>query len=158
MNIVKNAGALLVAVAASVAFSSVASANELLVTPSQSKGASPSIALDIVSDGDVSGFQFALDFGNAKIAKADVSRCLSELPSSFAGKCQQVGSKIYVIAMANQMTTLPAGIVPVGSVTVSAPALGRTAVQSKAQTFKITEMEFVDVKGNVLQTQSKISE
>lgn len=157
MNALKNAGALLVAAAASLAMSSAVSANELLITPAQGKAANPAIALDIVSDGNVSGFQFALDFGKAKLAKVDVSRCLSELPSSFAGKCQQVGSKVYVIAMANQMATLPAGMVPVGSIVAFAQAESK-AGGSQGQRFVVTDLEFVDVKGGILQAQSKISE
>ncbi|MGE4359119.1 MAG: hypothetical protein AB7D30_04675 [Lysobacteraceae bacterium] len=157
MKAFKNASALLVMTVTSLAMSSAVSANELLITPAQGKAANPAIALDIMSDGNVSGFQFALDFGKAKLAKVDVSRCLSELPSSFSGKCQQVGSKVYVIAMANQMTSLPAGMIPVGSIVAFAQAESK-AGGSQKQRFVVTDLEFVDVKGGVLQTKSKVSE
>lgn len=140
-----------------LAVPSLASANELLVTPVQSKNASTAIALDIVSDGNISGFQFALDFGKAKLAKMNLSRCLSELPSSFAGECRQVGSKVYVIAMANQMVTLPEGIVSIGSIATTVPSTEK-AGNGQKRSFVITDLEFVGVKGNVLKTDSKIAD
>lgn len=146
MNAIKKNGVFAVALALAFTVSQFASANELLVTPAQSKSANTSIALDIVSDGDVSGFQFALDFGNTKIAKANLSRCLSELPSTFAGECRQVGSKIYVIAMANQMVALPAGVIPVGQVTIPSVTNARTARSVSSKAFVITDLEFVGVK------------
>lgn len=139
-----------------LAVPSLASANELLVTPAQSKAAGAAIALDIVSDGNISGFQFALDFGKAKLAKMNLSRCLSELPSSFAGECRQVGSKVYVIAMANQMVTLPEGIVSIGSISTAPSA--EKANGSQKRSFVITDLEFVGVKGNVLKADSKIAD
>lgn len=157
MNVFKRNGALITAAMFVFSLPMTASANELLVTPAQSKAMGSTIALDIVSDGNVSGFQFALDFGKAKIAKANLSRCLSELPSSFAGECRQVGSKVYVLAMANQMVSLPSGVVPVGSIAVPAPSDAK-AKDGRQGSFVITDLEFVDVKGNILRTESKISD
>ncbi len=158
MNAFKMNGAIVMASMLFLSASMTASANELLITPAQSKAAESAIALDIVSDGNVSGFQFALDFGKAKIAKVNLDGCLSELPSSFSGNCRQVGSKIYVLAMANQMVALSPGVVPVGSIVVSATSNNAKVQGGGNGSFAITDLEFVDVKGKILKTESKISD
>ena len=132
-----------------------ASAAELLVTPASSKSGNSQVALDIVSDGDVSGFQFAINVGKGLEGKVDVSKCLSELPSGFSGQCQLAKGKVFVIAMADRVTTLPAGVISVGSIEFPAATLEKAG--ARKPTFSITDMEFVDVNGTPLNASSQIS-
>lgn len=95
-----------------------ASAAELLLTGNAAakKGAS-TYALDIVSDGDVRGFDFVIPV--PKGAKVDVSKCLSALPAGFQGVCKHNEGEIAGIAISMEPKTLPAGVHSIGVVTIS---------------------------------------
>lgn len=131
--------------------SSSSFAAELLVTKGVAKGTGSRVSLDVVSEGDVSGFNFTVALGKVQASKADLSKCVSELPKGWSGECNLVNGKVIIIAMADRMTTLPAGAVSVGSIGFN------TADMSKAQqAITIENMEFVDVKGNVLQATTTV--
>lgn len=130
-----------------------ASATELLVTPVQAKGGNSRVALDIVSAGDVSGFQFTVNLGKAAARSADLSKCVSDLPAGFSGECRLVKGKVNVIAMADRMTTLPAGPISVGS--IGFPASDVANAGGGAQV-TIENLEFVDVNGTVLPATSAV--
>ncbi len=98
-----------------------ASAAELLLTgDSNAKKGGSTYALDIVSDGDVRGFDFVIPV--PKGAKVDVSKCLSALPKGFQGVCKHNEGEIAGIAISMEPKTLPAGVHSIGVVTISGAA------------------------------------
>lgn len=109
----------LIFAAAAVAFGmGSASAAELLLTGnSTAKKGGSTYALDIVSDGDVRGFDFIIPV--PKGAKVDVSKCLSSLPKGFQGVCKHNEGEIAGIAISMEPKTLPAGVHSIGVVTIS---------------------------------------
>lgn len=144
-NMLKIVGAALILSAGS------ASAAELLLTPAASKSGNTNLALDVVSDGEVSGFQFSIALDKAQAASVDLSKCVSDLPKGFSGECGIGNGKLTVIAMANGMTTLPAGAISVGSL-----GFPRSAAKA-AQDLVIGDVEFVDVKGNPVKVSQQIA-
>ncbi|MCC6506963.1 MAG: hypothetical protein IT475_16165, partial [Aquimonas sp.] len=68
--------------------SGIASAAEVLVTEgSAEKSGASRVALDIVTDGNVSGFNFFVRTGEVK-GSINVGSCVSDLPKGFSGTCQ----------------------------------------------------------------------
>jgi hypothetical protein len=127
-----------------------AQAAELLVTPAMGKGGAMSVALDIVAAKDeVSGFQFTLNLGKGAKGQANLSKCASALPSGFTGHCRQNGNKIVFFVLADRMTTLPEGVISVGSISFNAGAAPKAAMT-------VEEMEFVDVKGSPISASSRV--
>ncbi|MCX7557211.1 hypothetical protein OS187_10350 [Xanthomonadaceae bacterium JHOS43] len=104
-----------------------ASSAELVLTSDgiSKKGARGSqsevIAVDIVSDGNVRGFDFIIPVSEG--AKVDTSRCLADLPKGFQGVCKFNGTEVAGIAIATDKTSLPKGIHSVGHVTFGPGAL-----------------------------------
>jgi hypothetical protein len=127
-------------------------AAELLVTPVQAKGGNASVALDIVSDGNVSGFQFSVNLGKGAARSADLSKCVADLPAGFSGECRLNKGVVNVFVLADKMTALPAGPVSVGSIGFGASDLAKAG----GAKFTIENLEFVDVKGQVLPATSAV--
>lgn len=127
------------AVLAAATFST-AGAAELLLTQGAAKNrATTSIALDIVSDGDVRGIDFVIPV--AKGMKVNTSRCLSALPEGFQGMCKFNGTEVAGMVYSVSPLTLPKGIHSIGSITFSGrnlPASGLSvqfnAVDTNAKT------------------------
>lgn len=128
-----------------------AGAAELLVTPVTAKGGNASVALDIVSDGNVSGFQFSVDLGKGAARSADLSKCVADLPAGFSGECRLAKGKVNVFVLADKMAALPAGPVSVGSIGFAA-----SDMKAGGAKFTIENLEFVDVKGQVLPATSAV--
>jgi hypothetical protein len=127
-----------------------AQAAELLVTPAMGKGGAMSVALDIVTAKDeVSGFQFTLDLGKGAKGQANLAKCTASLPAGFSGQCRQNGQKIVFFALADRMTTLPEGVVSIGSISFNAGAVPKGGMTIEA-------MEFVDVKGVPVSASSRV--
>ena len=124
MKLIKSAAALL----CMVGFSSSAFAAELLIVDSaaKSRGGSSAISLDIVSQGDVRGFDFIIPV--PKGAKVDASKCFATLPKGFQGRCQfnEKDSEISGIAFAAEKITLSEGVHSLGTISIS----GRDAAKS----------------------------
>lgn len=126
-------------------------AAELLVTPVTAKGGNASVALDIMSDGNVSGFQFTVNLGKASPRSADLSKCVADLPAGFSGECRLVKGKVNFFVLADKMTALPAGPVSVGSIGFAASDMAKAGGK-----ISIENLEFVDVKGQVLPATSSV--
>lgn len=128
-----------------------AGAAELLVTKaaSQSKAGGTRVALDLVTDGDVSGFNFFLRTGDLGAGKVDLSGCVAELPKSFGGECRASKDGVYVFAMANARTTLPAGVTAIGSVVLPSSL-------AKSSSYAIEELEIADVDGKSIEKSAQV--
>lgn len=120
---------------------------ELLATSSVQKSAGR-IALDLVSDGEVSGFSFFVRTGGAKV---DTSKCLAELPKGFSGGCQLGKDGVYVLAVADAMTTLPAGATTIGYLSMS-------GLEKRALSVSIEQLEMSDVRGDVVSATSQVAQ
>ncbi|MEJ5207010.1 hypothetical protein [Denitratimonas sp. CY0512] len=107
---------------------------ELLLTDdglSKSRSAGKMVALDVVSNGDLSGFDFIIPV--PKGAKVDTSKCLSALPAGFEGRCKHNEGEIAVIAISMNAKALPAGVHSIGSIAISgADFSARTNVKFNA--------------------------
>ena len=106
-----------------VAFSGVAGANDVVLAQVASKS-QESVSLDIVSDGNATGFQFALPLSKTargSSAKAmDLSKCLSDLPKTHQGRCvyREKTNDIFVIAFSLDNALLPEGVVGLGTISL----------------------------------------
>jgi hypothetical protein len=118
-----------------------AMANDLIASVESGKGArGTAIGLDIVSDGTVAGFSFALEVPGVDAKNVVTKGCAKDLPSSFKAQCSFVNGKLMFIGASERPgATLAAGVVPVGSIVIS-------GVQ-KAGPIKITGLEFSDDMG-----------
>jgi hypothetical protein len=118
------------AVAASLLVAGNVSAAELLASVEQVKGGAMAIGLDLVSDGTVAGFSFAVEVGAVESKAIRTGNCVSQLPKGFTAQCAFNQGKLFVIASADAAgTVLPAGVVSVGSVTVASPMAKASSVR-----------------------------
>lgn len=114
-----NISRILVAVV-SLGFLGSATGAELILTDdglAKSRGAGKMVALDVVSNGDLSGFDFIIPV--PKGAKVDTSKCLSALPDGFEGRCKHNEGEVAVIAISMSADVLPAGMHSIGSIAIS---------------------------------------
>ncbi|MEB2314558.1 MAG: hypothetical protein OZ919_00485 [Xanthomonadaceae bacterium] len=93
-----------------------AHADELLITSAKNKGGSAT-ALDVVSDGSTTALQIRLNVGEGQ--KVDLSNCVSGLPSTHTGVCAYKNGKVTILVHSDKNELLPAGVVSIGSVTMS---------------------------------------
>jgi len=134
------------------AFAVSANAAELVLTASDTsaKSSSGQVALDIATDGNVSGFNFVVKLpAGTKLGAADLSGCLADLPKGFSGDCRQGPEGIYVFAMANDKSTLPAGVISVGR-------LALPAALAKAE-LVIDQLVFADVDGVAIESSHQVA-
>lgn len=95
-------------------------ANEVVATAGMEKSRGH-VSLDIVSDGNASGFQFSIPI-TANVRNfdksLDLSGCLADLPKTHTGKCVYRPKKndILVIVYSLDNALLPEGVVGVGSI------------------------------------------
>lgn len=135
-----------VLIAAAFACVGSASAAELLLTGNAGlakRGAASAIALDIVSDGDVRGFDFIISV--PKGAKVDTSKCLASLPAGFQGVCKHNEGEIAGIAISMDPKPLPAGVHSIGMVSISGV---RMAKKLDVQ-FTAADVNAVQIKSSV---------
>jgi hypothetical protein len=99
-------------------FSFSASADDLIGTIGQGKGGRTTVALDLITSGESTVFEFVIDVPKGA-TNVDVSKCLSSLPSSHIGKCQYNAESGEVIGIAYSTTNalLQKGALDLGSVT-----------------------------------------
>lgn len=114
MTIIHKSALLAIALGAT---SFAASADDLIGTIGKSRNGSTVVAIDLITNGDSSVFEFVVEV--PKGAKnIDVSKCLSGLPSTHIGKCQynEADGEIIGIAYSTTAATLPKGVVELGTV------------------------------------------
>lgn len=91
-------------------------AEKVLLTSEAAKSGRNFVSLDIDSDGTTGAFSFVVDLP-ADATNIDVSKCLSDLPSSHKGECRVVkGNRLAVIAFSMQNSILSPGVVSLGSI------------------------------------------
>lgn len=136
----------LVSLAAIFGFSTVSSANDVIFTEVAAKrGGGSYISLDVVSNGDAAGFQFSIPLNQAgrSVEKGlDLSKCLSDLPSTHQGRCvyREKKGDILVIVFSMENSLLPEGVVGLG--TISIPGGGAVA-----KSLKVSGVEFASPLG-----------
>lgn len=130
---------------------SAAVAGELVVTAgAEAKSGMSEVALDLATDGNVSGFNFLLRLPELKSGTVDTSKCLAQLPKNWSGACNHTKDGIYFFAMANGSETLAAGIAPLGSVYV--PTLAKSAGMS------VEALVLADVNGDAVESRAEIAQ
>lgn len=115
-------------VAALLGFAGSAMSAELLMTDSglsKSRSAGSTLALDIVSDGDVVGFDLIIPV--PKGIKVNTAKCLASLPAGFQGVCKHNEGEIAVIAVSMNREVLPAGIHSIGMLSLAGGKVARNA-------------------------------
>lgn len=106
---------------AACALPTAAFAAELVVTAAPSKG-QLALSFDMVSDGDVAGFNFKVNVPGLSDQSRKLPQCVAELPKGFSGDCSVTKEGIYVYAVSNSPDiALPAGVNSIGKVVVSYP-------------------------------------
>ena len=97
-------------------FTSIASADELVVTAGSAKKGS-SIALDLVTEGSTVAFQFNIALPKGiEPSQVDLSRCVADLPKTHSGLCSVAKGQIIGLVYNDQNMALPKGIVSVGQI------------------------------------------
>lgn len=117
------------------------------VESSKRSGAS-AISFDIVSNGDVAGFNFSVDLGPSSSKKIDTSSCISDIPKGFTGGCQFANGKLNVIAYSES----PGNLIPKG-----VSSIGFVLVQGLKSSIKISNLELSNDRGEKIEVQSKIA-
>jgi hypothetical protein len=108
--------------AAALFVSTTLNAAELLASVEQVKGGASIVGLDLVSDGTVAGFSFAIEVPGVDAKAIRSSNCVSQLPKGFSAQCAFNQGKILVYATADVPGTfLPAGVASIGTVALSSP-------------------------------------
>lgn len=136
----------LVSLVAIFGFSATSFANEVVFTQVAAKrGGGNYVSLDVVSDGNASGFQFSIPLGQDGRSAAkglDLSKCLSDLPKSHEGRCvyREKKGDVLVIVYSMENNLLPEGVVGLG--TISIP--GGSAM---AKSLKVSGVEFASPLG-----------
>lgn len=119
-----------IAVAAALMAAGSVNAAELLASVEQVKGGSTAIGLDLVSDGTVAGFSFAIEMPAIEAKAVRSTGCVSQLPKGFTAQCAFNAGKLFVIATADAPGTfIPAGVAAVGSLVVTSPAVKPSAIR-----------------------------
>ncbi len=131
-----------------------ASAGQLVVTPASSaaKSGRVSVALDIVTEGNVSGFNFFVRTGELSEGSVDLSKCVADLPKGFTGHCSQRKDGVGVIGYAVGRETFASGLISVGSLGLPAE------FSAKSGALVIEELTFADVDGNAVSSESVVAE
>ena len=137
--------------AAAVLFSGSVSAADLLVTESNSKSGVVA-SLDLVSDGNVSVFDFFLNTGKINPSGVDCSKCFADLPKGFTGSFKAHESGVQFVVMADGMTALPAGVVSMGQISFG------TLAKMQSRNLVVERLEVSDIAGNVIQSSSRVAE
>ena len=117
------------------ALCAVGSANgaELLASVESVKGGATAIGLDLVSDGTVAGFSFAIEVPGVEAKAIRSSNCVSQLPKGFTAGCAFANGKVNVIAWADAPGTfIPAGVASIGTVMLSSPLAKASGVRISA--------------------------
>jgi hypothetical protein len=119
-----------IAVAAALMAAGSVNAAELLASVEQVKGGASAVGLDLVSDGTVAGFSFAIETPGVDAKAVRSSGCVSQLPKGFTAQCAFNAGKLFVIATADAPGTfVPAGVTPVGSVVLTSPMAKGNAIR-----------------------------
>lgn len=110
-------------------FSISAGANELLITPSMAKRGGSSFSIDFVSDGSAVALQYniALPKGVAP-EQVNLKSCAVDLPSQYVGQCSVAKNQIIGFVVNDSNEPFPAGLLPIGKVTISGADLGKLNV------------------------------
>lgn len=134
---------------AALGFSASAFSSELLVTQGESsaKSGQRSVSIDIVSAGDVSGFNFFVRTGQLKAGSIDLSSCVEALPKNFDGECRQGLEGVYFYAIARGREALPAGVNPVG----------KLRLPSGVEVVGIEELAMGDIEGNSIDASPRLA-
>lgn len=105
-----------------------AGANELLITPSMAKNGS-SFSIDFVADGEAVAFQYniALPKGVAP-DQVNLKSCASDLPAPYVGQCSVAKGQIIGFVANDTNEPFPAGVLPVGKISISGAAFKRLNV------------------------------
>ena len=107
-------------------------ANEVIATVVDSKGGGRAVSFDMATDGGVAGFSFKMQMPGLMDKGFNLGSCVSQLPAGFDGGCSVVGDTVYVYAVSNRMDlTLPAGVVPIGQISLSIAPGAKSAGEIK---------------------------
>lgn len=114
MNIVKKSLFLAMAFGAA-SFS--ASADDLIGTVGKGKGGQTTVALDLITSGESSVFEFVVAVPKGAM-KVDTSKCMKSLPATHTGRCEYNAetNEIIGIAYSNSAAVLPKGAMELGTV------------------------------------------
>lgn len=127
----------LLALVVSVAFSGAAFSGAQIMATSNNAKSQAKVALDLVTDGDVSAFQFEVPLKNAKVV--DFDNCTSELPSTHIGTCalDSRTNRLKVIVYSATNASFPQGAVSIGHISLN----------SSTADIKVESIELVSTDG-----------
>lgn len=94
--------------------------NELVIT-SEKAGRAQAAALDFVSDGSASALQVRFRVPGETKVSVNTAKCTSGLPKTHSGECRFDAAKgvVTVIIYSDTNALLPAGVVSIGTISVT---------------------------------------
>lgn len=128
------------------ASASSAASNELIATTdaTSKRGTSSVLALDFLSSGDATAFEFEVKAPKGAIV--DTKYCVSELPPSHVGACQfnKDQGSVVVMVYSNSNTALPDGVISIGRLSFSGKTSGKATIEKLL--VSSTEAKALDAK------------
>lgn len=104
------------------------------------------IGLDLVSDGNVSGFDFKVNIPNLDSKSVRLDACTAELPKSFSGHCSVVGESVYVYVVGNRLdSVLKPGPVAIGKIYLN--TVSGLSKKADGREVAVVEANISDVSG-----------
>jgi hypothetical protein len=133
---------------------SPAISGELIVTQSEKRGGASPVSLDVISEGDVSAMEFAIELPKG-VKSVDTSKCLAELPDSHRGICQASieAGRLAVVLWSDQNTPLPKGAVSIGRLGLDFGASG----EARSGRLKVVGLEMSGTKSQSVAAQATVS-
>lgn len=139
---------------ASLAASMAVSANEVVVTPVATKSSQLALGFDIVSSGDVAGFNFKVAIPGLSDKAGNVASCVAELPKGFDGACSVTKGGVYVYATSSSSdVSLPAGMVSIGKIVLNYEGAAKVGGQVKPV---VEELAMFDNQGKALTAKAQV--
>ncbi|MBK8283433.1 MAG: hypothetical protein IPK97_00365 [Ahniella sp.] len=123
------------------------SANQIHLTTESAKGGTM-LAMDVVGDGNASGFQFTVKVpGLVASDKAAGAGCVAQLPKSYLSSCKIVDGEVRVAALDSTSKALPTTLMSVGTVFLRGVRLDAGKAGNQVS---LANVEFADGQGNAL--------
>lgn len=130
--------------------SGLVAANELALTSDNSKRSGTSHSLDFFSKGDGVALEVRIDVPGGEMARVDLSNCGKSLPKSHVVSCVFNGKEVVILAYSMENARLPAGIIDLGSFSVSGGLAKGGAGSPVVSKFIVGSADGAEITANVI--------
>jgi hypothetical protein len=126
-------------------------ANELLLVDSGLSKSGRVFSLDFNSDGRGTAIEARIDVGaTEKGVGVDVSKCAGKLPATHTGSCVFNGKEVVILVYSATNALLPAGMIDLGTVSVSGSAGAELAKGMRVTSFILAAPDATELRSSVV--------